>query len=69
MENIVNSEIGNICGSIYKKGNLVFENDRQVLYSGVGNRVIRYDLEKNRQEILNIESDSDIRLMEISNDN
>jgi len=48
MESIINSEIGNICGSIYKKGNLVFENDKQILYSPIGNRVIRYDLDKNK---------------------
>lgn len=50
MESIVNSRCTNMCGTAYKRGNLIFKpnnREEQQLYSIVGNRIIEYDLNKN----------------------
>ena len=66
MEHLINSQCNHVCGSIYKSGNLVFH--QQNLYSPVGNRVLRVDLEKNRSTLLRGECESDIRHVKISPD-
>ena len=34
----------NLCGTVYRQGNLVFSPDGSTLYSAVGNRVASFDL-------------------------
>lgn len=36
----------NLCGNVYKCGNLVFSPDGSVLYSPIGNRITAFDLIK-----------------------
>ena len=70
MESIVNSRCTNMCGTAYKRGNLVFKksNDEQLLYSIVGNRILEFNLQDNSQRLLEGECCSDIKLLCLSID-
>ena len=40
----LNYAFSNLCGTVYRQGNLVFSPDGSTLYSAVGNRVASFDL-------------------------
>jgi len=43
---ILNYQLNNFCGCIYKNGNVVFDDKKNLLFSPVGNRITIFDLEK-----------------------
>lgn len=61
-------EFGNLLGTFYKKGNMVFSEKRNILFSPIGNKVKVIDLESNTTSTLNLETRSDISNLAISPD-
>ncbi|KAJ2521226.1 U3 snoRNP protein [Coemansia sp. RSA 1939] len=59
-------KFSNLCGTVYKKGNLVFTPDGNSVLSPVGNRVTVFDLMNNRTETLPFENKRDIRRIVLS---
>ena len=41
-----NFEFSNLCGTVYRGGNVVFSPDGNTLFSPVGNRISSFDLVK-----------------------
>ncbi|KAJ2858697.1 U3 snoRNP protein [Coemansia erecta] len=61
-----NFKFSNLCGTVYKKGNLVFSSDGNTILSPVGNRVTVFDLVNNRTETLPFENKRNIRRIALS---
>ncbi|KAJ1930734.1 U3 snoRNP protein [Tieghemiomyces parasiticus] len=61
-----NFKFSNLCGSVYKAGNIVFTPDGNSIVSPVGNRISIFDLVNNRAETLPTQSAHDIEAMAIS---
>ncbi|KAJ2157458.1 U3 snoRNP protein [Coemansia sp. RSA 552] len=59
-------KFSNLCGTVYRKGNLVFSPDGNSILSPVGNRVTVFDLVNNRTETLPFENRRDIRRLALS---
>ncbi|KAJ2342080.1 U3 snoRNP protein, partial [Coemansia sp. RSA 2618] len=59
-------KFSNLCGTVYRKGNLVFTPDGNSIVSPVGNRVTVFDLVNNRTETLPFENKRDIRRLALS---
>ncbi|KAJ2723402.1 U3 snoRNP protein [Coemansia sp. Benny D115] len=59
-------KFSNLCGTVYRKGNLVFSSDGNTVLSPVGNRVTAFDLVNNRAETLPFENRRDIRRLALS---
>ncbi|KAJ2704779.1 U3 snoRNP protein [Coemansia sp. IMI 203386] len=61
-----NFRFSNLCGTVYKKGNLVFSPDGNTILSPVGNRITVFDLVNNRTETLPFENKRNIRRIALS---
>ncbi|KAJ1947304.1 U3 snoRNP protein [Kickxella alabastrina] len=59
-------KFSNLCGTVYRKGNLVFSPDGNTILSPVGNRVTVFDLVNNRTETLPFENKRNIRRLALS---
>ncbi|KAJ2781926.1 U3 snoRNP protein [Coemansia javaensis] len=59
-------KFSNLCGTVYRKGNLVFTPDGNSILSPVGNRVTVFDLVNNKTETLPFENKRDIRRLALS---
>ncbi|KAJ2467377.1 U3 snoRNP protein [Coemansia sp. RSA 2322] len=59
-------KFSNLCGTVYRKGNLVFTPDGNSILSPVGNRVTVFDLVNNKTETLGFENKRDIRRLALS---
>ncbi|KAJ1832752.1 U3 snoRNP protein [Coemansia sp. RSA 2711] len=59
-------KFSNLCGTVYRKGNLVFTPDGNSIISPVGNRVTVFDLVNNKTETLPFENKRDIRRLALS---
>ncbi|RKP36347.1 WD40-repeat-containing domain protein [Dimargaris cristalligena] len=59
-------KFANLCGSAYKKGNLLYTPDGNSIISPVGNRVSVFDLVNNKSETLPVQSFHDINFMAMS---
>lgn len=59
-------KFSNLLGTVYKKGNLVFSPDGNVLISPVGNRISAFDLKNNKSETLPLESKLNITTVGLS---
>ncbi|KAJ1863412.1 U3 snoRNP protein [Coemansia sp. RSA 989] len=59
-------KFSNLCGTVYRKGNLVFTPDGNSILSPVGNRVTVFDLVNNKTETLPCENKRDIRRLALS---
>ncbi|KAJ2688489.1 U3 snoRNP protein [Coemansia spiralis] len=59
-------KFSNLCGTVYRKGNLVFTPDGNSILSPVGNRVTLFDLVNNKTETLPFENKRDIRRLALS---
>ncbi|EIW78530.1 WD40 repeat-like protein [Coniophora puteana RWD-64-598 SS2] len=64
----VNYKFSNICGTVYRQGNLVFTSDGNSLLSPVGNRVSVFDLTNNRARTLPVENRKNIAAIALSPD-
>ncbi|KAI9164418.1 U3 snoRNP protein [Blastocladiella emersonii ATCC 22665] len=56
----------NLCGTVYKQGNLVFSPDGNCLYSPVGNRVTCFDLVNSKSFTFNQENRKNVAVMALS---
>ncbi|KAJ2191814.1 U3 snoRNP protein, partial [Coemansia sp. RSA 530] len=59
-------KFSNLCGTVYRKGNVVFTPDGNSIISPVGNRVTVFDLVNNKSETLPFENKRDIRRLALS---
>ncbi|KAI8322656.1 WD40 repeat-like protein [Martensiomyces pterosporus] len=59
-------KFSNLCGTVYRKGNLVFTPDGNSILSPVGNRATLFDLVNNKTETLPFENKRDIRRLALS---
>jgi periodic tryptophan protein 2 len=59
-------KFANLCGTVYKKGNLIFTPDGNSLISPVGNRVTVFDLVSSKSYTLPFENRKDIARIAIS---
>jgi periodic tryptophan protein 2 len=58
----------NLCGTVYKCGNLCFHPDGQTLYSPIGNRVTAFQLAAHTSSTLDFETRSDVDRVAVSPD-
>lgn len=66
----VDFKFSNLCGTVYRKGNLVFTSGKDGLLSPVGNRVTCFDLKNNKSTTLPFETSKNISKLCLSpNDN
>ena len=63
-----NFRFSNLCGTVYKSGNLAFKPDGTTLYSPVGNRVSALHLVAHSAATLDFETRSDIERIAVSPD-
>ena len=42
----VQKQFSNLCGAVYRQGNVLFTNDGDSVFSPVGNRVSQFDLKR-----------------------
>jgi len=56
----VDYKFSNLCGTVYRKGNVVFSASGDRLYSPVGNRVTCFDLKNNKSSTLPFENNCNI---------
>eukprot|EP01116_Phalansterium_solitarium_P001830 TRINITY_DN1164_c0_g2_i4.p1 TRINITY_DN1164_c0_g2~~TRINITY_DN1164_c0_g2_i4.p1 ORF type:complete len:588 (-),score=-46.62 TRINITY_DN1164_c0_g2_i4:250-2013(-) len=61
-------KFSNLCGTVYKQGNVIFTPDGNSLLSGVGNRVTVFDLISNTSATLPFENRSNISVLALSPD-
>ncbi|KAJ3056133.1 hypothetical protein HK097_007965 [Rhizophlyctis rosea] len=59
-------KFSNLCGTVYKKGNVVFTPDGNSIISPVGNRVTVFDLVNNKSHTLPFENKKDIHRLALS---
>ena len=62
-----NYRISKICGQIYNNGNLQFTEDGNSVVSPIGNRVVVYDLVKQKSSTLPFENRKNIQFIALSN--
>lgn len=62
----VNYEFSNCCGTVYKKGNVVFSKDGDCVISPVGNRVTIFDLVNHKSTTLPCENRKNIERLALS---
>ncbi|KAF5310900.1 hypothetical protein D9619_008181 [Psilocybe cf. subviscida] len=63
-----NYKFSNICGTVYRQGNILFTRDGNSLYSPVGNRVSVFDLVNNKSSTFAFESRKNIAAIALSPD-
>ncbi|KAF9530143.1 WD40-repeat-containing domain protein [Crepidotus variabilis] len=63
-----NYKFSNICGTVYKQGNILFTRDGNSLYSPVGNRVSAFDLVNNKSFTFAFENRKNISAIALSSD-
>jgi len=63
---ILNYQLNNFCGCIYKNGNVVFDDKKNLLFSPVGNRITIFDLENNISSTPDCQTRSDIAKIALS---
>lgn len=56
----VDYKFSNLCGTVYRKGNIIFSDNGDRLYSPVGNRVTCFDLKNNKSTTLPFENSRNI---------
>ena len=61
-----NYQFSNLCGTVYRQGNVLFTPDGNSLVSPVGNRVSVFDLVNNRSHTLPVETRRDIARLALS---
>lgn len=61
----LNYKITNVCGTVYKKGNLIFSSDGYLLYSPIGNQVSVFNLKNNESFTVITKNKSDINIIEL----
>ncbi|KAJ9090356.1 U3 snoRNP protein [Entomophthora muscae] len=59
-------KFSNLCGTVFKQGNVLFTPDGNTLISPVGNRVTLFDLVQNRSMTLPVETSTNIVFMALS---
>ena len=64
----VNYHFSNLCGTVYRQGNLVYSPDGNTLYSAVGNRVACFDLVRARSFTFPFEARRNIAHLALSPD-
>ena len=64
----LNYTFSNLCGTVYRQGNLVFSPDGSTLYSAVGNRVACFDLIRSRSFTFPFEARRNISRLALSPD-
>jgi len=63
-----NFRFSNLCGTVYKSGNVLFRPDGSTLYSPVGNRVTAFNLVAHSSTTLDFETRSDVDSLSVSPD-
>ncbi|KAF9010038.1 WD40-repeat-containing domain protein [Cyathus striatus] len=63
-----NYKFSNICGTVYRQGNVLFTPDGNTLYSPVGNRVSVFDLVNNKSHTFSFENRKNIAAIALSPD-
>ncbi|KAI0942189.1 hypothetical protein AcW1_009509 [Taiwanofungus camphoratus] len=63
-----NFQFSNLCGTVYKQGNIVFTADGNSVLSPVGNRVSVFDLVNNKSRTLSFENRKNIAAIALSPD-
>ncbi|TFK22112.1 WD40 repeat-like protein [Coprinopsis marcescibilis] len=63
-----NYKLSNICGTVYRQGNVIFSADGNSLYSPVGNRVSVFDLVNNKSFTFPFENRKNISAIALSPD-
>ncbi|KAF8171499.1 WD40-repeat-containing domain protein [Pholiota molesta] len=63
-----NYKFSNICGTVYRQGNILFTRDGNSLYSPVGNRVSVFDLVNNKSFTFPFENRKNIAVIALSPD-
>ncbi|KAF5310759.1 hypothetical protein D9619_008179 [Psilocybe cf. subviscida] len=63
-----NYKFSNICGTVYRQGNILFTRDGNSLYSPVGNRVSMFDLVNNKSSTFAFENRKNIAAIALSPD-
>ncbi|OAX35682.1 WD40 repeat-like protein [Rhizopogon vinicolor AM-OR11-026] len=63
-----NYKFSNICGTVYRQGNIIFTPDGNTLLSPVGNRVSVFDLVNNKSRTLPVENRKNIAAIALSPD-
>ena len=61
-----NFSFANLLGTVYKRGNLVFSQDGNTLFSPVGNKISAFDLKTHKSETLDIEACFDYTTLSLS---
>jgi periodic tryptophan protein 2 len=64
----LNFKFSNLCGAVYKEGNIVFSKDGNSVYSPVGNRITEFDLKNNKARTFPFENAKNIRRVAVSPD-
>ena len=64
----LNYKFNNLCGTVYRQGNLVFSTDGNALYSAVGNRIACFDLVRSRSFTFPFEARRNISRLALSPD-
>ncbi|PJF18991.1 hypothetical protein PSACC_01201 [Paramicrosporidium saccamoebae] len=64
----LNYKFSNLCGVVYKKGNLVYTTDGRGLYSAVGRRVTHFDLTENTSTTFPFELPTNVQRIAVSPD-
>eukprot|EP00301_Raphidiophrys_heterophryoidea_P021958 c6227_g1_i1.p1 GENE.c6227_g1_i1~~c6227_g1_i1.p1 ORF type:complete len:913 (+),score=249.92 c6227_g1_i1:32-2740(+) len=64
-----NLQLTNLCGTVFRKGNIVFTSDGNSLLSPVGNRITMFNLIENTTVTLPFENRRNIRRLALSPDN
>ncbi|KRX67649.1 Periodic tryptophan protein 2 -like protein [Trichinella sp. T9] len=62
----LNFKFSNLIGAIYRKGDVVFSNDGDSVYSPVGNRVTIYNLKSHKSETLPVETTRNVNIVALS---
>jgi len=65
----VDFKFSNLCGTVYRKGNVIFSSNGDSLFSPVGNRVTCFDLKNNKSHTLSFESQCNISKLCLSPNN
>ena len=64
----LNYRFSNLCGTVYRQGNMVYSPDGNTLYSAVGNRVASFDLVQSRSFTFPFEARMNITRLVLSPD-
>ncbi|KAI0806171.1 WD40 repeat-like protein [Irpex lacteus] len=63
-----NFKFSNLCGTVYRQGNIVFSSDGNTVFSPVGNRVSAFDLVNNKSYTFPFENRKNIAVIALSPD-